>query len=79
LWDVSDPAAPHDPISLVASTDPLFTVAFTPDGRALAAGGADRSVHLWTVDPVRAADALCARSGAPLTAEEWSRHVGDLP
>jgi WD40 repeat protein len=79
LWDVSTPAAPRDPITLPASTDPLFTVAFGPDGHTLAAAGADRTVHLWTVDPQRAAGALCARAGAPLTVGEWDRYVGDLP
>jgi WD40 repeat protein len=79
LCDVSRPASPGDPISLPASEDPLFAVAFSPDGQTLAAAGADRSVHMWTVDPRRASDALCARSGALLTAEEWSRFVGDLP
>jgi hypothetical protein len=40
---------------------------------------ATANLHLWTVDPQRAADALCARAGAPLTPEEWSRYVGGLP
>ena len=79
LWDFSNSTAPHDPISFDASTDPLYTVAFSPDGATLAAGGADRRVHLWTIDPQRAADALCARSGAPLSPDEWRRHVGDVP
>ena len=34
------PVGPHEPISFDASTDPLFTVAFSPDGATLAAGGA---------------------------------------
>ena len=84
LWDVSTPrgeaqASPPDPIEFDASAEPLFTVAFSPDGRTLAGGGADRRLHLWTVDPQRAADELCARSGAPLTADEWRHHVGDAP
>jgi WD40 repeat protein len=80
LWDGRRPdrPAPLGP-SLTGPTDYVHTVAFSPDGHTLAAGGADRSVHLWTVDPQRAADALCARAGAPLTPEEWSRYVGGLP
>ena len=76
---VEAPSAPPDPISIEVSTDPLFTVAFSPDGSTLAAGGADRRVHLWTLDPRRAADALCTRAGAPLTEDEWRRQVDDLP
>jgi WD40 repeat protein len=79
LWDVADPARPGQPVGLVASADPLFALAFSPDGVTLAAGGADRAVHLWTVDPQRAAAELCVRVGAPLTPEEWGRHVGGLP
>jgi WD40 repeat protein len=55
LWDVSDPRQPRqigDPLD----TGPgyVLTLAFSPDGRRLAAGSADQAARVWDVsDPER--------------------------
>jgi dipeptidyl aminopeptidase/acylaminoacyl peptidase len=46
LWDV---AAGRQLRSLTGYRGPVFDMAFSPDGRALVAGGWDRTVRLWEV------------------------------
>jgi WD40 repeat protein len=64
LIDISDPARPvpiGDP--LTGHTNALGAIAFSPDGRILATGAADRNINLWDVtDP-----ADPRRLGVPLT------------
>jgi WD40 repeat protein/class 3 adenylate cyclase len=56
LWDVSDPAQarllrsqPGPPPSSDGHPADILSVAFSPDGRTLAAGAEDNAAHLWQV------------------------------
>ncbi|MEV6071904.1 WD40 repeat domain-containing protein [Nocardia sp. NPDC052001] len=52
LWDLSDPVAPRPFGPAVASGRKAVHLAFSPDGRTLAAGNEDKSITLWSIaDP----------------------------
>ena len=52
LWDVADPAHPRPLGQLPATGGAVDSVAFSPDGHALAGGSLDGMVRLWDVaDP----------------------------
>ena len=54
-------------------------VTFSPDGRQLAAGRADGSIHVWPLWS-KLADDFCARVVRNLSMEEWQTYVGaDFP
>ena len=78
LWHVTTGQPIGDP--LTGHTQAVAAVAFSPDGKTLASGGADRTVRLWdvayTVDIV---PQLCASAGRSLTPTEWARYVPPGP
>lgn len=46
LWDVETGSLLH---SLVAHGDPVYSVAFSPNGEYLASGSLDKCMHIWSV------------------------------
>ena len=46
LWDVEKGVCVH---TLAAHTDPVYSVAFSPDGRHIASGSFDKRLHVWRV------------------------------
>uniref|UniRef100_A0A1B6KNS3 WD repeat-containing protein 55 homolog n=1 Tax=Graphocephala atropunctata TaxID=36148 RepID=A0A1B6KNS3_9HEMI len=45
LWDVERGACIH---TLTKHTEPVYSVAFSPDGKYLASGSFDKCVHIWS-------------------------------
>lgn len=77
LWDLTAPREPAA-IGILDADDGLLTVAFTADGRRLAAGGRSGTTRLWHTEPDEAAALICTTAGAPVTPEEWAQFVPDL-
>jgi DNA-binding beta-propeller fold protein YncE len=50
LWDLSTPNCPEIPNKHFSRSDLIFGVAFSPDGKMLAAASADGTVVVWEVD-----------------------------
>lgn len=44
LWDVDRGTCLH---TLTKHTEPVYSVAFSPDGKFLASGSFDKCVHIW--------------------------------
>ncbi|KAL5279844.1 TBL1XR1 family protein [Megaselia abdita] len=47
LWDVERGACIH---TLTKHTEPVYSVAFSPDGKHLASGSFDKCVHIWSTE-----------------------------
>lgn len=45
LWDVEKGVCIH---TLTKHTEPVYSVAFSPDGKFLASGSFDKCVHIWS-------------------------------
>jgi len=74
LWDVQDPAAP-DLQATLSVEEALYAVALRRDGQHVSAGGAGAEVMTWEIDPDAVAETTCARTGTPMTEEEWGQLV----
>ena len=80
LWNVTDPAHPT-PIGrpLTVETGFVAVLAFSPDGRTLAATTDDGVATLWDLNVKAAISRICAGSSGALDQKQWSRYVPQLP
>jgi WD40 repeat protein len=69
IWDTADG---HAWARLSGLSDPVMSVAFSPDGQQLASAGGDQMVTLWQTEPGRAAADVCQR----LDHDFGLRHAG---
>ncbi|MFF2897604.1 AAA family ATPase [Streptomyces sp. NPDC057966] len=76
LWDVRNPAAPRELSSWTAHKDYVTAVEFSPDGRTLATGSADRTIALWDISD-RAHPTESARLNGHTSTVETLRFAAD--
>ncbi|HEU5473785.1 MAG TPA: helix-turn-helix domain-containing protein [Actinophytocola sp.] len=79
LWDLTRPQQPDHIATLTGPTKGVLSVAIDPSGRRLAASGHDRTVRLWNTDPNAAATWICDVVGDPITAQEWTQYIPEVP
>ena len=75
LWDLSTPERPAHAATLAGPSNGVFWVSFGPDGRTLVAGGVNRTVQAWDIDPRSAADWICSVAGQPVSRHEWAQYI----
>lgn len=60
LWDVERGVCIH---TLTCHQEPVYSVAFSPDGRHLASGSFDKCVHIWNTQVGSSRQTKRARHG----------------
>jgi WD40 repeat protein len=61
-------------------TNPVFSVAISPDGKILATTGYSGTTRLWDVAmPGDLPGAACSIAGGSFTRAEWSTYIGSQP
>ena len=84
LWDLSDPAQPVEIATLPGNSNSAAAIAFSADGRMLAAGRTKAAASLWSINSLAAISAnpiaeACSITGPGLTHKEWSSYIPNLP
>jgi WD40 repeat protein len=59
--------------------EPISHLAFSPDASCLAIASRDSAVRVWIVSPALLAESVKAKVTGPLSADEWTRYLGDEP
>ena len=76
LWDVAKRAPIGQP--LLGHRDNVYSVAFSPDGGAVASGSGDGSLMLSDTDVAQWPKRACAIAGGDINEEEWPKNIQDL-
>lgn len=64
--------------TLTSHTDAVASVAFSPDGKTLAAGSGDTTIILLDVSLESWQDRACRIANRNLTRAEWEKYIGDI-
>lgn len=75
LWDLSNPRSPVHTATLAGPLNGAYSVAFSPDGRTLVAGGTNGTVQMWNTSVTDAAAWICSVAGEPMTETQWRLYV----
>ncbi|MEV6942461.1 hypothetical protein AB0N07_10730 [Streptomyces sp. NPDC051172] len=74
LWDIATQQPLGSP--LTTSGEQIDTVAFSADGRTVYAGSAHVPLQRYPIDPARAVETVCARTGGNgLTRAQWRTYL----
>ncbi|MFK0111930.1 helix-turn-helix domain-containing protein [Streptomyces sp. NPDC091217] len=78
LWDIATQQPLGDP--LTTSGEQVDTLAFSADGTMLYAGSDHVPLQRYSVDPTKAIETVCARTGdGGLTRAQWRTYVPEVP
>ena len=72
LWDTGRGRQVGPPLE--GHTDPVWGVAFSPDGTRIASGSSDSTVRVWPGPPVWPA-LLCDKLTANMSHQQWNEWV----
>jgi WD40 repeat protein len=75
MWSVRTPARPSLLAMLSGPARQVDSIAFSADGRTLAAGSADSTIRLWQTAPQVAEQLVCAMAGQPVSAAQWANYL----
>lgn len=75
MWDIADPSHPSHTVTLAGSTNGVYTLVFSPDGRTLVAGETDDAAQFWGDDVAAARTWICSVIGESITPELWAQYV----
>jgi WD40 repeat protein len=73
LWNTTT----RSTTTILSAGTGLAGIAYTPNG--LGTGGVTGNVLLWTTNPARVADQICAATGTDLSDQEWRRYAPTWP
>ncbi|MEU6479815.1 WD40 repeat domain-containing protein [Streptomyces sp. NPDC047017] len=79
VWDVGDPDSPARQFYMPTASGGFYSLAFTPDGKALAVVRASAGIDLWDADPQHVITDLCNAVGDPISEQDWKKYLPDRP